>query len=105
MSPPRPLRRLPGIVDRGTARPATATTPLEGRKLLILQSRKVGSWRRDCSVCRRREVSMIRATDLSGRAVVDMDAAEKLGRIETIIIDPEARQLAAFRLSRGGSLL
>ena len=48
---------------------------------------------------------MIRATDLSGRAVVDMDAAEKLGRIETIIIDPEARQLAAFRLSRGGSLL
>ena len=48
---------------------------------------------------------MIRATDLSGRAVVDMDAAEKLGRIDTIIIDPEARQVAGFRLSRGGSLL
>jgi uncharacterized protein YrrD len=48
---------------------------------------------------------MIRATDLRGRAVVDMDAAEKLGRIDTIIIDPEARQLAAFRLARGGSLL
>jgi len=47
---------------------------------------------------------MIRATDLSGRAVIDMDAAEKLGRIDTIIIDPEARQLAAFRLSRGGSV-
>ena len=48
---------------------------------------------------------MIRATGLRGRAVVDMDAAEKLGRIDTIIIDPDARQVAGFRLSRGGSLL
>jgi uncharacterized protein YrrD len=47
---------------------------------------------------------MIRATDLSGRTVIDMDAAEKLGRIDTIFIDPDARQLAGFRLSRGGSL-
>jgi sporulation protein YlmC with PRC-barrel domain len=48
---------------------------------------------------------MIRATDLSGRAVVDMDAAEKLGRIHSVIIDPDARHVAGFRLTRGGSLL
>jgi uncharacterized protein YrrD len=45
---------------------------------------------------------MIRATELTGRAVVDMDAAEKLGRVDRIIIDPESRRVAAFRLSRGG---
>lgn len=47
---------------------------------------------------------MIRATELSGRAVVDMDAAEKLGRIDKVIIDPEARRVAAFRLSQDGAL-
>jgi uncharacterized protein YrrD len=47
---------------------------------------------------------MIRASDLNGRAVVDVDAAEKLGRIDTVIIDPEARHLAGFRLTSGGSV-
>jgi uncharacterized protein YrrD len=48
---------------------------------------------------------MIRATELSGRAVVDMDAAEKLGHIDKIIIDPEGRRVAGFEISRGGSFL
>lgn len=47
---------------------------------------------------------MIRATELDGRTVIDMDAAEKLGRIEKIIIDPDARRVAAFVVGRGGSV-
>jgi uncharacterized protein YrrD len=46
---------------------------------------------------------MIRASELSGRPVVDIDAAEKLGRIDKIIIDPEARRVAAFLVSHGGT--
>jgi uncharacterized protein YrrD len=46
---------------------------------------------------------MIRASELSGRAVVDIDAAEKLGRIDKIIIDPEARRVAAYLVTRGGA--
>lgn len=48
---------------------------------------------------------MIRATQLSGRAVVDMDVAEKLGRVERIIIDPDARRVAGIQVSRRESLL
>ena len=48
---------------------------------------------------------MIRATELGGRAVVDMDAAEKVGRIEKVIIDPDARRVAGFTVSHGASLI
>lgn len=48
---------------------------------------------------------MIRATELGGRAVVDMDAAEKVGRIEKVIIDPEARRVAGFTVCHGASLI
>lgn len=48
---------------------------------------------------------MIRATELSGRSIVDMDAAEKLGRIDKIIIDPDARRVAGFQIARGGPFL
>ena len=48
---------------------------------------------------------MIRATELGGRAVVDIDAAEKLGRIDRVVLDPEARAVAGFVVSRGSSLL
>jgi uncharacterized protein YrrD len=48
---------------------------------------------------------MIRATELGGRAVVDMDAAEKVGKIEKVIIDPDARRVAGFTVSRGASLI
>jgi sporulation protein YlmC with PRC-barrel domain len=48
---------------------------------------------------------VIRATELSGRAVVDIDAAERLGRVDRIVLDPDARQVAGFVVSRGSSLL
>jgi sporulation protein YlmC with PRC-barrel domain len=48
---------------------------------------------------------MIRATDLRGRAVVDIDAAEKLGNIDKVILDPDTRRVAGFVLSRGSSFL
>ena len=47
---------------------------------------------------------MIRATELGGRAVVDVDAAEKLGKIERVVLDPDARHVAGFVVSRGSSL-
>jgi uncharacterized protein YrrD len=45
---------------------------------------------------------MIRASELAGRAVIDVDAAEKLGTIEKLILDPEARRVAGFIVTRGG---
>ena len=46
---------------------------------------------------------MIRATQLRGRVVIDMEAAEKLGRIDRIFLDTQARKIAGFRVSRGGA--
>ena len=46
---------------------------------------------------------MIRATELSGRAVVDIDAAEKVGEIDKIILDPDGRRVAGFVVTRAGS--
>jgi sporulation protein YlmC with PRC-barrel domain len=48
---------------------------------------------------------MIRATTLGGRAVVDVDAAEELGKIDKVILDPDARRVAGFVVSRGSSFL
>lgn len=47
---------------------------------------------------------MIRAKELSGRAVVDVDAAEKLGKIDRIVLDPETRRVAGFVVSKGSSI-
>lgn len=47
---------------------------------------------------------MIRAKQLGGRAVVDVDAAEKLGKIDRIILDPESRRVAGFVVSQGSSI-
>ena len=47
---------------------------------------------------------MIRVSALGGRAVVDLDAAEKLGKIDKIILDPDGRQVAGFVISKGSSL-
>src|SRR5215210_1019155 len=44
---------------------------------------------------------MIRATELSGRAVIDIDAAERLGTIDKLILDPDGRRVAGFVVSRG----
>ena len=47
---------------------------------------------------------MIRASDLSGRAVVDMDAAEKLGNVGKVIIDPDGRRVAGFVVTKRTSV-
>jgi sporulation protein YlmC with PRC-barrel domain len=39
---------------------------------------------------------MIRARALEGRAVVDMDAAEKVGKVDGIILDPDACRVAGL---------
>jgi sporulation protein YlmC with PRC-barrel domain len=48
--------------------------------------------------------AVIRATELTGRAVVDLDYAERVGRIDRIVLDPDSRQVAAFLVSRGTPL-
>jgi sporulation protein YlmC with PRC-barrel domain len=48
--------------------------------------------------------AVIRATELAGRAVVDLDCAEKVGRIERIVLDTATRQVAAFVVARGAPL-
>src|SRR5229473_1826967 len=45
---------------------------------------------------------MIRATELAGRPVIDIDAAEKIGVIEKLILDPEGKRVAGFVVSKGG---
>lgn len=47
---------------------------------------------------------MIRATELGGRAVVDMEAAEKLGRIDRVVLDPDNRRVAGLVVSQGSSI-
>lgn len=46
---------------------------------------------------------MMRATELSGRAVVDIDGAEKVGAIDKIILDTDGRRIAGFVVTRPGS--
>ena len=46
---------------------------------------------------------MVRATELAGRAVIDIDAAEKVGHIDKLILDPEGRRVAGFVVARAGS--
>ena len=48
--------------------------------------------------------AVIRATELTGHAVVDLDYAEKIGRIDRIVLDTDTRQVAAFLVSRGAPL-
>src|SRR4051812_44884291 len=45
---------------------------------------------------------MIRASELSGRSVIDIDAAEKIGTIEKLILDPDGKRVAGFIVTRGG---
>src|SRR4051794_18481295 len=47
---------------------------------------------------------VIRATELSGRTVIDLDAAEKIGKVDRIVLDPDARKVAAILVSRGASV-
>jgi sporulation protein YlmC with PRC-barrel domain len=47
----------------------------------------------------------MRAERLKGMAVVDVDAAVKLGTVSDVILDPGARQVAGLIVARGQSLL
>lgn len=44
---------------------------------------------------------MIRARTLHGRSVVDLEAAEKLGAIEDVLLDPEGGRVAGFVVGEG----
>jgi sporulation protein YlmC with PRC-barrel domain len=46
---------------------------------------------------------MIRATELAGRAVIDIEAAERIGTVDKLILDPEGRRIAGFVVARAGS--
>jgi uncharacterized protein YrrD len=48
---------------------------------------------------------MIRASELRGRSVVDLDSAVKLGDVDEILLDPESRRVAGFSVGRGANLL
>jgi uncharacterized protein YrrD len=48
---------------------------------------------------------MIRGSQLVGRAVVDMDAAERLGKVKEIIVQRDGERVAGFVVTRGESLL
>ena len=47
----------------------------------------------------------MRLSEMTGRSVVDMDAAEKLGEIEDTVLDPEGCRVAGFIVSHGSTLL
>lgn len=62
-------------------------------------------WRVACCFEKQMENrAVIRATELTGRAVVDLDCAEKVGRIDRIVLDTDTRQVAAFVVARGAPL-
>lgn len=48
---------------------------------------------------------MIKASELVGRAVIDMDAAEKLGKIKEVIVQPDGERVAGFVVARGENIL
>jgi sporulation protein YlmC with PRC-barrel domain len=48
---------------------------------------------------------MLRLGELIGRAVVDMDAAEKVGEIDEIVLDPDQCMVAGLVLVHGKSIL
>lgn len=48
---------------------------------------------------------MIRARELDGRAVIDLDTAEKLGFVDEIYLDPSGSRLAALKATEGASLV
>ncbi len=49
--------------------------------------------------------TMIRARELEGRALVDLETADRLGEIEQLILDPHARRVAGMVVNRRDSLL
>ncbi len=48
---------------------------------------------------------MIKGSELVGRAVVDMDAAEKLGKIKEVIVQQDGERVAGFVVAQGENVL
>lgn len=48
---------------------------------------------------------MIRAKDLDGRDVVDLESAEKIGHVDEIFLDPAGGRIAAYSVSAHSSLV
>ncbi len=48
---------------------------------------------------------MIKGSELVGRAVVDMDAAEKLGKIKEVIVQQDGERVAGFVVAHGENVL
>src|SRR5215213_7856852 len=53
----------------------------------------------------KREVEMIKGSQLIGRAVIDMEAAERLGRIKEIIVQRDGERIAGFIVLHGETLV
>jgi uncharacterized protein YrrD len=47
---------------------------------------------------------VIKASDLDGRAVVDLESARKIGHIDEIYLDTDGGSIAAYRVSEGSAL-
>jgi uncharacterized protein YrrD len=58
-----------------------------------------------CAGNRKREVEMIKGSQLSGRAVIDMEAAERLGRIKEIIVQRDGERVAGFIVVHGETIV
>ncbi len=48
---------------------------------------------------------MMKGSELVGRAVVDMDAAEKLGKIKEVIVQQDGERIAGFGVAQGENVL
>jgi uncharacterized protein YrrD len=48
---------------------------------------------------------MLRAKDLDGRAVIELETARKIGYVDEILLEPSGDRIAAFQVSEGSSLL
>jgi uncharacterized protein YrrD len=53
----------------------------------------------------KREVEMIKGSQLIGRAVIDMEAAERLGKIKQIIVQRDGERVAGFIVVHGETIV
>jgi uncharacterized protein YrrD len=53
----------------------------------------------------KREIEMIKGSQLLGRAVIDMEAAERLGKIKEIIVQRDGERVAGFIVVHGETIV
>jgi uncharacterized protein YrrD len=53
----------------------------------------------------KREIEMIKGSQLIGRAVIDMEAAERLGKIKEIIVQRDGERVAGFIVVHGETIV